>query len=230
MAWREELHPRDTRGRFTRKGSLPTVSIKTTLANLAAASDDDLLDVFHRLSATKRLDEKSLRAIDAELARREGVADLPAAEDTPQQRQLDDLVRRGWSYAEAYAEAYGASAGRVDSQQQAALLDRRKGESLEHARRRAYAELVALEALQAEEATRGNLLAHRCRDLDPAALWSGPAARARKCASEELKRWWEDHGGRRTYTQFRATLVGTSGARKAAEKVRLGGSGRDFGL
>src|SRR5205085_7457706 len=160
---------------------------------------------------------RDFEAIYEELARREG-GELPEPDDTPEQKHIDDLVRRGYSYAEAYTEAYGRSGGRAD--ESAALVDRRKGESLEQARRRAYRELVALEALQAEEATRGNLVHPRCRGVDPVALWSGPPARARKCATEELLRWWEEHGGRHTWTEWRAQLVGTSSARAKAAAHR----------
>lgn len=230
MAWREELHPRDGRGRFAPKGSLPAVSIKRTLAALQVASDEDLMDVFHRLSSTKKLDKASLAAIDAELARRDGTADLPPPEDTPAQKHVDQLVGRGWSYAEAYAEAYGRSGKAIAAQERASLVERRKGESLEQARRRAYRELVALQALQAEEATRGNLTSRRCAQVDPMTLWSAPPERARRCASEELQRWWDSQGGRMTYAQWRAQLVTTRGARAAAQRSRLAGSGRDFGL
>ena len=229
MAWREELHPRDARGRFARKGSMPAVSIKTTLSNLQMASDDDLFDVYHRLSSTKRLDKRSLAAIDAELARREGKASLPPPVDTPEQVKVDELVGRGYSYAEAFAEAYGRSSASVAREQADVALDRRRGETREQAIRRSYQAMVALESLQAEEATRGNLLSRRCPHADPRSLWSGPAARARKCASEELLRWWEEHGGRRTYTEWRARFVAPGRARQAAERSRLAGSGRDFG-
>ena len=228
MAWREDLHPRDTRGRFAPRGSSPAVQIKATLTNLHEASDDDLMDVFHRLSSTKRLDQRSLARIDAELARRDEVAKLPPPDDTPEQIHIDQLVSRGYSYAEAYTEAYGVSGGRED--QGAGLVERRAGETPEQARRRAYAEVVALESLQAEEATRGNLLSKKCPDADATALWSAPPARARKCASEELLRWWEANGGRRTYTDFRAQLVGGGQARRAAKDKALAGSGRDFGV
>lgn len=222
MSWREDLHPRDARGRFAHKGAAPAVSIKATLAALPAASDDDLLDVYHRLSAARKLDHRSLHAIDVELARREEVAKLPLPELTAEQRKVDDLLRRGWSYADAYADAYGRSAGRVRTDQEAALVGRRTGETAEGARRRAYAEIVALEALQAEEATSGVLLAKQCLGIDPAVLWSAPAPRARRCASEELKRWWESNGGRKTYADFKATLAG---GRRVS-----GANERDFGL
>lgn len=229
MVWREELHPRDARGRFAHKGTLPAVSIKTTLNNPRAASTDDLLDVFHRLSSRKQLSVKTLKIIDDELKRREGVDELPPADDTPEQKHVDELVRRGWDYADAYAEAYGKSHKQVARERQAALVDRRAGESTEQARRRAYRELIALQALQAEEATRGNLLAKSCRDVDVTTLWGAAPARARRCASEELKRWWEDHG-RLTYGEFRAQLAGTGAARSSAAAARQRGAGKDFGL
>lgn len=209
---------------------MSAVSIKATLSNLSVASDDDLLDVFGRLSIAKQLRKRDLAAIDAELLRREGVGEFPAPIATPEQQRVDELVRRGYPYAEAYAEAYGVSPGRVAAEERAALVDKRAGETREQAIRRGYAEMVTLQALQAEEVTRGNLLSGRCPGVDAASLWSGQGARARKCASEELLRFWEELGGRRTYTEFRAGLVGGRSARVKAEAVRAGGQGRDFGV
>ena len=229
MVWREELHPRDAAGKFARKGSLPAVSIKHTLANLRIVSNDELLDVFHRISARKKLSISALSSIDAELKRREEVATWPEPDDTPEQRTVDDLVRRGWDYADAYAEAYGKSHKQIAREQRASLVDRRAGESTEQARRRAYRELVALQALQAEEATRGNLVSKWCRDVDPLTLWGAAPNRARRCSSEELQRWWESHGGRLTYAEFRAQLAG-SGVRSARAAAAGRGAGRDFGL
>lgn len=230
MTWREELHPRDEAGRFARKNSLSAVSIKNTLANLHMASDDELLDVFGRLSRAKRLRTKDFLAIDAELTRRDNPdgPGLPEPDPSPEQARVDQLVGRGWSYADAYAEVYEASTGRGD--EHADLVDKRKGETREQAVRRSYAELVALQALQAEEATRGNLVRPGCRGIDPIALWSGRADRARKCASEELARWWEENGGRKNYTQYKAELTGGSAGRRRSRATAGAGSGRDFGL
>lgn len=230
MAWREELHPRDARGRFTHKGSLPVVSIKATLANLPAATDDDLMDIYHRISSRKMLDKKSLAAIDAEFARREGVDQLPEPDPSPEEARLDELIARGYSYLDAYGEVSGRSTKRAAKQQADQLIDRQAGETLEHARRRAYKEAVALAALQAEEATRGNLTTHRCAKVKPAALWSASADRARNCASEELKRWWEANGGRMTYADFRAQLQGGGAVTRQRNRAAAAGAGRDFGL
>jgi hypothetical protein len=227
--WREELHPRDAGGRFARKGSLAAVSIKRTMSNLAMASEDDLFDVAHRVAARRNANRRDLEAIDRELARREGKADLDPPDESVEARKIDDLVSRGWSYADAYSEAYGTTAGRVTAAQESALLDRKKGETLEQARRRAYREMVSLQRLQAEEATRGNMTSKRCPGVDPVTLWSAAPARARKCASEELARWWEQNGGRRTYAEWKAQL-GTSRRTAKADAARLVGAGKDFGL
>jgi hypothetical protein len=233
MAWREELHPRDAKGRFAHKSAIPAVSIRRTLDNPAAASSDELLDVFHRMSSTKKIDAKSLAIIDAELARREGTADLPPAVDTPEQKALDGYLARGWSYAEAYGEAYKRSAVRVERQQQQDLIDRRTGETWEQARRRAYREVVWLEYMQAEEATRGNVIRQECfsRGVDPKTLWTASPARARVCATPELAEWWETQGGRTTYAAWKARLgVGGSRGRTAARAQAGAGAGRDYGL
>jgi hypothetical protein len=197
-------------------------------ANLREASDDDILDVIGRVAH----DQTRWAALDAELARREGVAELPPPEDTSEQKHIDDLVRRGWSYADAYAEAYGRSGRDVERDQVATLVDRRAGETLEQATRRAYAEVVTLQMLQAEEATRGNLVSRHGRDVDPRTLWSAPAAQARRQASQELMQWWEANGGRLTYAEFKAQLGTTrsSATRSKTEAARLAGSGRDYGL
>ncbi len=221
MTWREELHPRDARGRFARKGTKTAVPIGKTLAHIETATDDDLFDLFHRIGTTNKYNPKTLAKIDAELARREGLAKLPPPTDTPEQVRIDDLVRRGSSYAEAFEDVYGRHGRRASDSDPG--VDRRPGESTQKARRRAYQELVALEALQAEEATRGHLLAKQCAGAAPETLWSASPDRARRCASEELKRWWEEQGGRRTYSVFVASLEG----RRAAVSA---GQGRDFGV
>lgn len=229
MTWREDLHPRDDLGRFTHKNNLPAVSIKATLANLRMTSDDDLMDVFGRLMKAKRLRTADLKAVDAELIRREGGSDYPEPEATPEERRVDDLVRKGWSYSEAYAYVFDKDAAKMGREERAAGVDRRKGETVEAARRRAYAEVVALEVLQAEEATRGNLTSKRCNGVDPATLWAGPVTRIRKCASEDLLRWWEANGGRKTYTTWKGSTGDTS-ARRRSKVSAAASNGRDFGV
>ncbi|RGC64994.1 hypothetical protein C5N14_30860 [Micromonospora sp. MW-13] len=221
-AWREEDHPRDERGRFASKGALAAHQIGRTVASPTTASDEALLDVFVRVAGKAKLsprDEAALVALDAEMQRRDAGGER---EPTAQERAVDDLVGAGRSYEEAYREVYG-DLGADDS-------DRRRGESREQARRRQYAELTALAVLQAESATRGNLLAKSAAaaGVDPVSIFSGPRARARKHASEELLRWWEDHP-RITYAEYRADQLGdAAGGRRARAARKQASNGRDF--
>lgn len=83
--------------------------------------------------------------------------------------------------------------------------------------------------IAAEKATRGFLLS---RDgvrsgIDPRSLWGGTVARARRYASEELKRWWTEHP-RKAFTEFRAQLLGRDRDVQAATRARGRGNDRDF--
>lgn len=200
---------------------------------LAAATIDQLTDAFHAISQRPAGPgrDKALRELDAELARREGIPHLQV-EDDPHSRRIDDLIARGRSYTDAYAEVHNLDPAKLDQQARAALVDaeRRPGERREQTLRRMYAEHVAMSYVQAEGATRGNVLtpAGRAKGIDPMSLWSGRAASARKYASDELKQHWESTGGRLTWTQYRAQYDVRS--RSAAGASRLAGSGRDFGV
>jgi hypothetical protein len=193
---------------------------------LADMSDDELLDHFHNLSQTDTVDEDALRAVDAELERREG-----QPFDSPESRRVDELVARGHGYLDAYAEVHGLDVSKLELEQRMQRVDqeRRPGESRAQTIRRMHAEHVALAVLQAEDDTRGNLLNRegRAKGIDPATLWSGSAARARKYASDELKQWWSEHGGRMTAAEYAAQFTGDT---KAAEAARLAGQGKDFGV
>lgn len=235
MAGWDGRYWRDERGRFARKGAAGEspeqayVSIRRTLANPRAASDEDILDVALRITMRARRgkrDEAELTLLDAELIRRAAAGE---PELTAEQRRVDQLVAAGASWEEAYAEAYGGAPkpGRAGGD-----VDRRKGETSEKARRRLYAEATYLAMLQAEDVTRGNLLskAGKAKGIEPASLFSGPRARAEKYASEELLRFWAEVSPRRTYAEFRAERTGdATGARKARDTRVQQGNGRDFG-
>jgi hypothetical protein len=72
--------------------------------------------------------------------------------------------------------------------------------------------------LQAEAACRGNLLSRAGikAGIDPWSLWSGPAGRADKYASEELRDFWLYASPRVTVCQYAAQL--RRAQRAAAEK------------
>lgn len=163
----------------------------------------------------------------------------PAVEDwshlddelTPEQARVEELVAAGVDYASAYADVYGVDEEEMLRQERAALVDehRRPGQTREQALRGMYEEYVYLQWLGAEEATRGHLLspAGEAAGIEVLSLFSGPAARARKYASEDLLRWWADHG-RMTFTEYRAMVLGRDSDRAAAAEIRAGRNGRDF--
>jgi hypothetical protein len=247
-AWREEDHPRDDRGRWILKGLTAAVSMRRTLGDLAGSSDDDLLDVFLRLSSRGRpslADLRRLHRVDVELARRGGSDPLTSDPDEERReqrygRQIDKLVSKGMSYSDAFNKAYAIPDR--DDEDQAVPVERRRGERTEQALRREYQELTYMHLLQAESACRGHLLnkaaemenARRSRTgkaaISPAELFSARSDRARKWASEDLKRWWEANGGRQTYADYKATRSGTAAGRRRVRASAAAGNGRDFGV
>jgi|1185.fasta_scaffold00009_18 hypothetical protein len=202
-------------------------------ADLTAATVDELTDAFRAVSAqppgTPGL-EQQLLAIDAELARREGVAQL-TVEDTPHSRQIDDLTEAGWSFLDAYAEVHHLDVRKLEREQRMSMLaaEHRPGEPRAKTIRRMYHEYTLLAALQAEDETAGNMLSRAgvAKGIDASSLWSGTSARARKYASDELKQWWSEHGGRITATQWAAQFTGdTAGAKRS----KMTGQDKDFGI
>ncbi|WP_432110793.1 phage minor capsid protein [Streptomyces sp. YPW6] len=79
--------------------------------------------------------------------------------------------------------------------------------------REMYREHVYAQLLAAEDATNGYLLnpKYRASDVDPLSLFSGPAHIAYARASEELKRWWQDHP-RLTLAEYTEQLTGVRNA------------------
>lgn len=215
-------------------GIQPGVSLPAALArHLATAPVDELLEAFGVLSQQKASAgrDEALLVLDAELARREGTPGLTVVDDHPSHRQLDDLIARGYSYVEAYAEVHHLDEDKLTRQERHQLVDaeRRPGERRAETIRRMYAERVAIQWAQAEDDTHGNLLsaAGRAAGIRAESLWSGTSARARKYASDELKQWWSEHGGRVTAGEFRAQFTGD---RAAAQKARMSGQGKDYGI
>lgn len=202
-------------------------------ADLTTATVDQLTDWFAQVSAqppgTPGLDEQLL-AIDAELARREGVDELQVT-DTPQSRQIDELVSSGWRYLDAYAEVHHLDVRQLEREERLTLLaaEHRPGERRAKTIRRMYHEYTLIAAMQAEDDTNGNMLSRAgvAKGIHPARLWSGNAATARKYASDELKQWWSEHGGRVTATQWAAQFTGDT---EGAKLSKMTGQGRDYGV
>ncbi|MGH8794551.1 MAG: hypothetical protein ACRDXX_18115, partial [Stackebrandtia sp.] len=198
-----------------------------------------------RLAADHADNDNVVSRIDAERARRakaraaqrrsepEPAPTEPEPRDdlTPDQQRVDELVRQGWDWQEAYAEAYSLDADELERQARAAEVDahRAAGETREDTVRRLYREHVDLQYVAAETATRGHMLSKEgvAAGIDPRSLFSGATSRARRYASEDLQRWWAEHG-RTTFTEFRAQLLGREADKRAAAVTALQGNGRDF--
>lgn len=80
--------------------------------------------------------------------------------------------------------------------------------SLEQMLRAKFREEITRRFVSAEWETKGQMLnsAAKAVGIDPFSLFSGTEARARKWASDELKRWWAEHG-RITYDTYSAQLL-----------------------
>lgn len=203
------------------------------LGDLSALSDDELFALFGERAA----DESAVAAITAEMDRRDNPDDAQDDEGqddeelTPEQWRVEELVAAGWDWQDAYAEAHNVDADELERQARAAEVDahRRTGETRDEAVRRMYDEYVQVAYVAAEDATAGHMLskAGRAADVDPLSLFSGTTARARKYASEDLLRWWADHG-RMTYTEYKAQVLGRETDRAAAAVTAMQSNGRDF--
>jgi hypothetical protein len=194
-----------------RTAPLPPVSPNIPRARLRSYSDEQLAAEFADISRADQLDEPALRKIIAEMDRREKKP--RPRRPTKKQQDLDAQLEQGRDYRSAAA----------------AVLDRKPGETLDAAVRRYHDEWLDLSYLQAEQNTAGHMLSPAGRDarIDPRSLFTGPLARARKYASEELLRWWADNP-RLDRTQFRAQLLGRPSDVKAAKATKARSSGRDF--
>jgi hypothetical protein len=74
---------------------------------------------------------------------------------------------------------------------------------------------------RAESETRGHMLnaAGRAAGIHPRTLFTGPEARARKYASEELRNFWDDNG-RMTIGEYRRHLASEREAVEAGDRSR----------
>lgn len=191
------------------------------LAGLADKADEDL-DV---LLAEHADDDVAVDRILAEMDRRQAEAErreanaqyhrerrarLKAEREAQQWDHLDELLAKGYTEENAVAEAFGKS---VERQRKDAAIAKLRdegytGKGLDELARKAYADHLYSRYMLAEEATRGHMLTPiaRSRGIDERTLFSGPEARARLHASDELKEWWDEHG-RLTYDQWLEELL-----------------------
>ncbi|HEY9472831.1 MAG TPA: phage minor capsid protein, partial [Mycobacteriales bacterium] len=237
----------DLRTPVAGQASLDDVTPDETVGDdLTALSDDDLqtamaaalaegdFDRFGELSTeADRRDAADQAARDAEAAAeakraadRERRQKAKEAEEERQYAELERLIEGGMSEEEAVAEALGIS---VDRQRRDRAIQALRGagftgRNLDELARQSYRDHIAKAVVEAEGATRGNMLTREgeLAGIDPISLFSGTEARARRYASPELREWWDDNG-RPTFEEWKTGLLGDGGALR-----RIRGARGDF--
>lgn len=136
-----------------------------------------------------------------------------AQDEATQDRFVDALPagdRQAWQ-AQQYAYVHDLSAAKAET----------AGLPTERQMRGAWSDYIDRAALELEDATRGHALTQeafakgiRIRDL-----WKVNAATARKWASEDTLRYWDETGGRMTYAAFKAGYTGDRAAMEAVRKA-----------
>lgn len=181
--------------------------------DLTAVSDDRLVDLVSdpRVAA----DEAALQRVLDELDRRDAdTSDLAAAavpESIPDEAALKAAVA-----------AYSARVDAIDAELAAAgvpedVIDPAPRRLTGQQVRDDYENWLNLTVLDAEQATRGNLLSRAGQAAEASVydLFTGSSARSIRYASEELIRWWqEDPSRRQSFPEWRHAATG-SGAKAA---------------
>ncbi|MEV1168606.1 phage minor capsid protein [Nonomuraea sp. NPDC049784] len=238
----QETKRRDAEAEAAQKAAGPAAQDDPIAAlheynDMGDLTDDHLMALMDRYrdddeGMARVLDE--LDRIERQTRQREDWSWNWREEETEADRQISDLIASGrYSYMEAYAEVHGLDPADLDRQERRALLEseRRLGEDIDQTVHRLYAQQLDQWYEQAEVATNGFMLnaEGRAAGINERSLFSGPASRARKYASEELLRWWADNQ-RLTLTEFRAQWLNRDSDKKAAAQIRSGGAGREFGV
>ncbi|GGM65125.1 hypothetical protein GCM10012275_39590 [Longimycelium tulufanense] len=211
---------------------------KRRAAELAKLTDDQLDEAIAQASAGEDFDR--LAALVDEADRRQAARQAAEArrqqarqrrEQARQERQAaqvaeyERLVNEGMDAEQAWAQATGTTVEAMRRHDAVARLraDGYTGRGFDDLARAAYRDYVAEQYWHAEDATNGYLLnqAGEAAGIDPRELFTGPASRARKWASDELKAWW-DGNGRMTFDEYAAWLLDDAGRARDAG-FRTGG-------
>jgi hypothetical protein len=171
-------------------------------------TDDDLLQAWAEL----RDDPAAQDQIMATLEWRDQVVATRDAEIAAHEQQQRAEREQAWSTAAQQEDASPLT-----------NPARRPGRRLspEQACREEYESFVQGSYVAAENERRGVLLNRDglAAGTDPASLFSGPASRVRKYASEELRTWFARHG-RITYGEWKYQWFGRESDRKTARTAR----------
>jgi hypothetical protein len=198
--------------------------LDTAMADALGTGD---MERFERLAAEADRRDAAREAAQArkaaDRARRERARQ---AREERQYAELERLLDSGVAEEEAVAQALGISVERqrrdraIQGLRQAGYT----GRGLDEMARQSYRDHIARAYLQAEDFARGHVLTAEGDRLgiNPISLFSGPETRARRYASPELREWWDMHG-RPTFAEWKAQLLGDTGAVRG-----IRAAGRDF--
>lgn len=249
-AWVEDIEkyeswwPRDSRGRWVKRSHMtsggPLLDAlrdmnkpgrHVTDSDIRGFGDEQLFDFFSAMSRRRELDEPLMNRLIEDMDRRDRARPFTfdGEELTNEQKRVDDLVAGGRDWMSAYAEVHGDDEAKLSAGEATSAVDRHAGETLQQAVRRSYDEWLHMTYLEAEKATRGNMLnrAGKRAQVDPLTLFTGPVSRARRYASEDLMRWWRQNK-RMNLTEFRAQVLRRDRDRAAAAVTAGLSTGRDY--
>jgi hypothetical protein len=192
-----------------------------TADQIAAASDDALAAMLGEHGD----DDQVVDMVLAEMDRRQRDDEVTTAiSEDEQWKRFDELLAAGWDEESATEEAMGIP---VAEQRRERAISMLRGQGYSGARfedlaRKSYRDHVFQMYRAAEDATRGHLLTREGQNagVDPGQLFSGPEARARRWASDELKQWWDDNG-RETFEDHKSRLLGGQAAYRGSEGAFL---------
>jgi hypothetical protein len=199
-----------------------SAAVRELPEDFSQVTDEQVLKLVERFSGAG--DDVALERLLTELDRREQDPNWRwDLEETAEDRAFAEMLDDGMDPLEAYAIVYGLNPNlvqRADARAQAEM-QRLPGETLDQVVRRLFDEWLEMTFIGAERYTRGVMVnaEGRRRGIDGRSLLSGRQDIAHKYASDELKRWWDDHP-RMTLTQFRAQLLGRDSDKRAARRTR----------
>ena len=189
---------------------------------LRAASVDDLEGALGRAYETDhpntdrivaeldRREQAPIQAAKQKEIRAEAARTRRAAAKEADWAEVQRRINAGTDPYEAVEDVMGVPIDkqrRIDLRQQL-NAEGVPGRTLEDQVRHRFKQETARSYVDAEDATRGHMLTREgeARGLDPAKLFVGPEARARRWASDELKEYWDQHG-RLTLDDYRQQLL-----------------------
>jgi hypothetical protein len=171
---------------------------------MAAATDDEVEELVAELERRDRAEAKAARSRDRRARQR-------ADRDAEREAEAHRLIAAGEDEEEAWRRAYGITEEQERRAEAVRQLrgDGHRGRSFDQLARSYHREEVRQNYLAAEAETRGHLLspAGKRAGVTPRSLFDGPAARAHKYASEELRDFWRANG-RLSLEDTKADLLG----------------------